>query len=235
MPEISPAQPHQGGDLPKFEEVPIPLPKEAYVIGLLGGIGSGKSRVAWELERLGAGVLDADKASHRVLESPEVRKAIEQKWGQRVLDPKGYVSRQAVAEVVFRDDPAAEEERRFLERLIHPEVSKLLATEAERLVASGKSALVLDAPLLAEVGWHKSCHLLVFVEASEETRFGRLQARGWTWEEFRRRQGAQWPVTVKRRLAHEVISNESSPEELAAQVAQLWHRRIAPNLGFHGR
>jgi dephospho-CoA kinase len=103
------------------------------VVGLAGGIGSGKSAVARVWERLGAVVIDSDRESRAALELPEVKRQLVAWWGDRVLNPDGTVSRGAVADVVFKD--AAE--RAKLEGLIHPLVKRKRAEMVERARAAG--------------------------------------------------------------------------------------------------
>lgn len=190
------------------------------VIGLLGGIAAGKSLVAQQLARLGAGVLDADRAGHQVLRMPEVVQAIARRWGPEVLEADGTVNRSRLAQRVFGD----KEELKHLEAITHPRIQHLLTQQARRLVQQGARALVLDAPLLLRAGWDRWCDLLVFVDAPEQLRLQRAAARGWSAEQFRRREAAQEPLEEKRRRAHVVIDNSGSPEQTRKQVEQLWHQ-----------
>ncbi len=214
-------------------KVPIRLPDGVFVIGLLGGIGSGKSTVAAELEKLGAGILDADLAARKALDEPAIREKIEQKWGDRVKNQVGHLDRRKLAQIVFAPGSAAAQDRRFLEDLVHPKVAKLLEEHARELVSSGKRVLVLDVPLLAEVGWHENCHLLVFVDAPQPQRWSRLGERGWSWTEFLEREAAQLSLERKRALAHAVLVNTGSKEDLARQVGGIWQRWVEPWLRFH--
>ncbi len=190
------------------------------VIGLLGGVAAGKTLVAQQLARLGAGVLDADRAGHAVLEQPEVIQAIRRRWGPDVLDSRGKVDRNQLAQRVFGN----KEELKHLEAITHPKIAQLLQQQARQLVQQGASALVLDAPLLLRAGWDRWCDVLVFVDAPEEVRAARAAARGWSTEQFRRREAAQEPLEEKRRRAHVVIDNSGPPERTREQVEQFWHR-----------
>ena len=190
------------------------------VIGVLGGIAAGKSLVAQQLARLGAGVLDADQAGHDVLRQPEVVQAVVRRWGPEVLDPDGTINRRRLAQRVF--DHA--EELKHLEAITHPRIEQRLRRQAGRLVQQGAKALVLDAPLLLRAGWDRWCDLLVFVDAPESLRLQRAAARGWSPEQFRRRETAQEPLEEKRRRADVVIDNSGSPEQTREQVERLWHQ-----------
>ncbi|MCI0492735.1 MAG: dephospho-CoA kinase [Planctomycetes bacterium] len=199
-------------------------------IGLVGGVASGKSRVAQMLVELGAGLLDADRTAHEVLAGdPEVRGAIRQRWGDSVLAADGSIDRAAVASRVFGPEGKAAEERRFLEELLHPRVRQRLETLRQQFAAEGRPAVVLDAPLLLEAGWGSLCDVIVMVDASRDVRLGRACRRGWTETEFVRREAAQWPVARKRRHADVVIKNDGSEEALRTAVRGCWHTQVAPS------
>jgi len=207
-------------------KLPLNLPDGVFVIGLIGGIGSGKSTVAAEFGRLGAGVLDADLAARKALDDPAIGREIEQKWGERVKDLNGRLDRRKVAAVVFGSHPTAAQERQFLEGLIHPKVAQILEEWAKELVGSGRRVLV-------EVGWHEKCNLRVFVDTPQVERWSRLSRRGWSWSEFLRREAAQSPLDAKRALADIVICNTGSKEELAGLVRVVWEKWVEPWLRFH--
>lgn len=197
-------------------------------IGLVGGVASGKSRVAHLLADLGAGVLDADRAGHDVLEThPEVREEIRQRFGPAVLAVDGRVNRQAIARRVFAAGDRAAEDRDFLERLLHPLIRERLEALREKFAAERRPAVVLDAPLLLEAGWGSLCDVVVMVEASREARLARGRQRGWTEADFDNREAAQWSVDVKRRHADAVLPNDGSEQELRQAVQRFWSQQIA--------
>ena len=193
------------------------------VIGLVGGVASGKSLVAQQLVELGAGWLDADRAGHEVLELDEVKQAIRERWGDEVVGPDGRLLRPAIGRRVFGDTPQAAADRGFLERLTHPRIGELLGRQAAALEAAGKQALVLDAPLLMEAGWDEFCDKTVFVEAPLEVRLKRARERGWSDAEFAAREAAQKSLDVKRRRADVTVDNSGSPESTREQVERIWH------------
>ena len=196
-------------------------------IGLVGGVASGKSRVAQLLVELGAGVLDADRAGHAVLaEDAEVRDALRGRWGGGIFRPDGSVDRAAVARRVFGGGGDAAAEREFLEELVHPRIRARLEREARELAAAGKPAVVLDAPLLLEAGWETMCDVVLMVDASRETRLSRVRDRGWTEEQFDQREAAQWPIVKKREAADAVIHNDGTEEELRDAVGEFWHQHV---------
>jgi len=192
------------------------------VIGVLGGVASGKSLVARELVRLGAGLLDADRAGHDVLRLPEIEAAARERWGEEIFGPDGRIDRARLGRVVFAGPPAGPCERKYLEQLTHPEIGRLLAREAERLAASGSVAAALDAPLLLEAGWDKLCNALVFVDAPRELRLARARKRGWTVADFEARERVQQSVDAKRQRADVIVDNSGSPDQTRVQVERLW-------------
>jgi dephospho-CoA kinase len=218
------------------------------VIGILGGIASGKSQVTRMLAELGCGILDADRAGHEVLRQDEVKQAIRERWGNGVFDNQGEVDRQAVAQIVFAKtnstiakpndtkrhlitdqqptDPASE--RRFLEQLTHGRIAALLTQQSDEFAAAGKAkAIVLDAALLLEAGWDKLCDTLVFVNSPRESRLERALARGWTEAEFDAREAAQESLQAKRQSADFEIDNSADLQHLRDQVIGFWGEFLA--------
>ncbi|MCU0723522.1 MAG: dephospho-CoA kinase [Planctomycetes bacterium] len=193
-----------------------------FVIGIVGGVASGKSAVAGLFAERGARVIDADALAREVLGEPAVREALARAFGPSVLDASGAVDRKALAGAAFGPPPRAEE----LNRIVHPEVRRRLLEAAGR----GGGAAVFDAPLLLEAGMGGDCDLLVFVDAPEPVRRARAAARGWAPGEWERREACQRPVEEKRRLAGAALDNGGSLERTREQVAELWRTRILPGL-----
>jgi dephospho-CoA kinase len=192
-------------------------------IGLVGGIASGKSRVAQLLVDLGAGMLDADRTGHAVLaEDADVHAAIRRRWGDAVFDADGNVDRAAIAERVFGSSAEATVERQFLEGLLHPRIGRRLEAQQQEFAAAGRPAVVLDAPLLLEAGWKPMCDVVLMVDATRETRLARARARGWTEDEFDLREASQWSTEEKRRAADVVVNNDGSEAELREAVSKFW-------------
>lgn len=191
------------------------------VIGLVGGVASGKSTVAREFARLGAVVLDADEAAHRALDDPDVKNTLAQRWGDDILLANGKVDRQAVARKVFGDGPT-ETERQFLESLVHPRVRRDLQERMRELDRTGTPAVVLDVPLLVEVGWEDMCDVVFFVDVPRGERLRRAKIRGWSEEDLARREAAQADLEHKRRAADRVIRNAGSLDDLRREVDGAW-------------
>lgn len=193
------------------------------VIGLLGGVASGKSLVALQLAEMGAWILDADRAGHDALRLPEVRGAVVERWGRGILGQDGEVDRSSLAKVVFSPSLESVKERQFLEGLTHPRIEQLLRDETKCAAASSCRAIVLDAPLLVEAGWHRFCDKLIFVDAPRQQRWERARQRGWTECELAAREGVQESLDLKRKLADVVIVNSGSPDETRSQLQRAWH------------
>ena len=190
------------------------------IIGILGGIGSGKSAVAGCFADLECALIDADALAHEVLDDPDVLGAVVERWGSEVLDAAGRADRAKIAETVF-DSPEALD---FLNGLIHPRVLERSAAMIEAYQADGDAAgIVLDMPLLLEVGWEKKCDFLVFVDCSEEKRAERITKNGKIdIEQLKKRENFQISLDTKAEIAHYTINNNSYLAALAKQVAEIF-------------
>src|SRR4051812_12885582 len=121
-----------------------------YVLGIVGGVASGKSAVAQAFANRGTAVLDADQVGHEVLLDPEVVAALRQRWGDAVIGMDGQIVRGQVARRVFGDDPVAVREREFLNSVSHPRIRARLRDQLEELRTKNTSVAVIDAALLYE-------------------------------------------------------------------------------------
>jgi dephospho-CoA kinase len=189
------------------------------LVGLTGGIGSGKSTVARMLEGRGAIVFDADARAREAVEprSPG-HDAVVQRFGANVLLPGGELDREALASVVFAD-PAA---RRDLEAIVHPEVRRLFAEGCEAYRDTDR-IVVFSAPLLVESGMHSAFDVLVLVSAPVETQMERLlRDRGMREDQIRARIDAQAPLEEKAAVADVIVDNEGRLQDLEVQVDRLW-------------
>lgn len=195
-----------------------------HVIGIVGGVASGKSLVADELRSLGATVLDADRVGHEVLCEPEVEAALRARWGDRVFDIDGRVNRRAVSKIVFAPPPAGPSELAFLESVSHPRIGARLAEDLAEMRKRGNvPAVVLDAALLFRGGWDKLCDRILFIDAPRDLRLKRAQSRGWTAEHFAAREAAQEPIEEKRRRSQVTIDNSGTTESAKSQVRSFWN------------
>jgi len=200
------------------------------VIGLIGRIGAGKSTVAARFAAHGAGVIDADRIAHEVLEEAEVRQQVVERFGPQVLDADGRIRRRAVAERVFGPETAHAEALESLEAIVHPRVRRRIAAElAARERSAGSPArhdvVVLDVPLLVQAGWADACDLLVVVECAEPVRRDRLAARRWSAEEQAAREAAWDRKYAAAKLPPRKILTVDTSGDLAytaAQVDRIW-------------
>jgi dephospho-CoA kinase len=193
------------------------------ILGLVGGVASGKSVVAGCLYDMGAVVLDADRAGHQVLREPDVRTALTERWGDSILDAKGQINRSAVAKIVFAAGNQAE--LKFLEQLTHPRIQAALEQElqAARQLPQPPPAVVIDAALLFEAGWDKLCDKIIFVDSPRDLRLERAVSRGWSAEQFAAREAAQLPVEEKRSKSDILIRNVRTLEHVRNVVRLTWN------------
>ena len=192
------------------------------VLGVLGGIASGKSRVAKLLAGDVGRILDADKLAHEALDSAEIQPQVLAAFGQDLLGAEGKIDRQRLGERIFADPGA----RKQLEDWIHPVVRARIRAGLDEARSLGLPRIVLDVPLLlendAEHGLAALCDLLVFIDSPLDEREARArERRGWKAGEVARREATQLPLLKKRARADFVVENYGSLDELAASVAQI--------------
>lgn len=188
------------------------------VIGLAGGIGSGKSEVARALAEFGCVVSDSDKAAREALDRRDVRDTLVEWWGPEVLGDDGRIDRKRVAAVVFGDP----EQRLRLEELVHPIVRQSRDELIDLASEAGAPGAVIDAPLLFEAGLDTECDAVVFVDAPRETRLNRVrETRGWDEAELERREKVQIPLDAKRRRSDYEVVNNADPEQLRLRVRRI--------------
>ncbi|MCL6593008.1 MAG: dephospho-CoA kinase [Alicyclobacillus sp.] len=191
------------------------------IIGLTGGIATGKSTVSHMLRELGAYVVDADTWARRVVEpgTPGWAEVVAE-FGPGVLQPDGSIHRPALARLVFHDAAA----RQRLNALTHPRIrAGMQAESAARLAQHPEEPVVWDVPLLFEGETLHLVDVTVLVYTDETTQLQRLMARNQlTEDEALARIRAQMPIEEKRRLADYVIDNRGTLEQTREQVRQLW-------------
>jgi dephospho-CoA kinase len=192
------------------------------VIGLTGGIGTGKSTVAAMLAKLGAAVVDADAIGHRVLAEPETLKALVATFGRGLLDARGAVDRELLGKLVFRNP----DKLATLNNLMHP----LMYAHAEREIADLKAAdrvVVLDAPLLLEAGWTALVDEVWVTIAPEYTVIRRTMARtGLAESAVRARIKAQMEPGARLKRANVIISTECDLTDLEKRIGVLYGERF---------
>lgn len=191
------------------------------VIGLTGNIGSGKSTVAKQLESHGAKVIDADQVARAVVQpgTPALEEIIES-FGRGVLNNKGELDRKKMGDIVFADPQA----RARLNAITHPRIKEAIHRELETFAGkAGPEVLVLDAPLLIEVGLDHIVDEVWVVKVEEEAQIKRLAKRnGLNPAEVRRRIAAQLPQGKKLKYARRIIDNSGDPADTKKQVDRHW-------------
>jgi len=198
----------------------VEKPAKKLIIGILGGVGSGKSTVAAEFAKLGCAVIDADKIAHELLEKSAVREKVVASFGQAILDSTGKVGRKELADIVFADA----DKLSLLDKIIHPLVLK----RAEELIKQYNrqnqvKAIVLDMPLLVEVGWAKRCDKLIFVDSRRQIRAERAKKMGiFNESQLKIRENFQISLDKKVNITDNIIDNNSGFSALAEQVADIF-------------
>lgn len=200
------------------------------MVGIVGGIGSGKSRVASLLAERGAQVLDADAIGHVLLNQSPSREQVIARFGEGVIDQTTppdapiAIDRKSLGAIVFADEAA----RKALEAILHPRMRMTFEKAISRAARRRQiPALILDAAVLYEAGWHDLCDVVVFVDAPEEIRQARLtESRGWSPEVLSVRQAAQMPLDTKRSRSDFVVENAGDEAALETAVASLWEKLV---------
>jgi dephospho-CoA kinase len=198
------------------------------VIGVTGGVGTGKSTVGNMLKRLGAVVLDADAIAHQVMEPKRLAwRQIVKTFGDEILNDDQTVNRKRLARLVFHND----QNRKCLEQIVHPRVLRDIKQQLHRLKRARRiRAVVLDVPLLVEAGAHRLVDALVVVTAPPDVQRERLKhKRGWSDEEADARIGTQWDLSAKAALADYVVDNSDGVGATRTQVKRIWDQLVPLN------
>ncbi len=199
------------------------------IIGIAGGIGSGKTFVAQLFGELGCVVISSDEQVRDAYRDSRVVATLRQWWGDDVLTGLGEINKRVVAGKVF-GQPA---ERARLERLLHPMVN----ASRERMMLEAEKdpkvvAFIWDTPLLFETGLNEKCDAVVFVDAPQPLRLQRVQAsRGWDADELARRESSQLPLDTKRKLSHYAVENAAEAEVVRPQVRAVLSRILERSVG----
>ena len=198
------------------------------VIGLTGGIGSGKSLVAGLLAERGATLIDADTAAHEVYRpGSDGWRAVVAAFGDGIVDEAGAISRPRLGRIVFSDADA----RGKLNAIVHPRVRRLLADRIAQARRGGARVVVVEVPLLVEAiraggGWTRTYDEVWVVTAPERQVIDRLLARGMTEARIRAVMAAQASTEERLRYADVAIDNSAGVDRLRERVAALWDERL---------
>jgi dephospho-CoA kinase len=204
----------------------VTAPRPFLLVGLTGGIATGKSMVDAVLRELGARIIDADVLAREVVEPGEPALAeIAAEFGPGVLGPDGRLDRKALGAIVFADP----ERRRKLEALTHPRIRERFQRHLDELTAKNFRGLVFfDAPVMIESGNYRNMDRLVVVVTDEPTQIARLMARdGIDQDEALRKIRSQMPLGEKAKLADYVIDNSGDRAATATEVRRVYRSLLA--------
>ena len=198
------------------------------VIGLTGGIASGKSTVAALLHARGAMIVDADQIAREIVQpGQDAWREIVDSFGTGILHPDKSLDRDKLRKIIF----ASEQARKQLQSIMHPRIRSLAQERIAQLAAQGAEIVIYEAPLLFENGVHEWLRPVIVVACDIETQRSRLATRDrLSAEEIQRHLDAQMPLAEKLQLADYVIDNSGDLEELKNKVETLWDeiRSISP-------
>jgi dephospho-CoA kinase len=217
------------------------------VVGVAGGVASGKSAVTQFLAEMGGLVLNADEMAHEVLRQPEVVDLLVDHFGSQILlkipdqdlgqntekddrVPARVLDRSGIAKQVFGETEQHKSNRQFLESVVLSRVRDRLLREIEiwKNQSGAKTFLVLDVPLLFERGWNRFCDYVLMVDTPEAKRKENAVRRGWSEQDWRARELSQMNIAEKRDRATHLIPNDSSLDNLRTQV-QAWYAKHLDN------
>jgi len=190
------------------------------IIGLTGGIATGKSTVSKTLRDLNITVIDADKIAHKVLIREDVKQKLVNKFSNSVLDSDGNINRKKLGQIVFDD----KKKLRELEEITHPKILDIIKKKIDNY--DKQELIVLDAPLLFETSLDEIVDETWVVYTGQETQIERLKSRdGLEREEALKRIKAQMPLAIKKEKADILIENEGSIQALKDKINKLVEKR----------
>ena len=195
------------------------------IIGIVGGVGAGKSSVARLLSAMGAGVVDSDQDVRELLADSEIISTLGSWFEGVVRENGGGIDRRALARIVF----SSPDQRERLEGLLYPKLAELRA-EATRSFEADPAikAIVYDAPKLLEAGLQDECDAVIFVDSERKHRLKRVaRERHWQEQELQRRENSQYPLDRKRAFADYLVVNNSTFSDLRRRVAEVFSEILA--------
>jgi len=194
------------------------------VIGLTGGIASGKSTVSAKLKELGAAIIDVDIVAREVVSKGEIAyNRIVQCFGEGILLPSGQINRKRLGGIVFSD----KERLALLNSITHPEIISRVKDRIRELKAEGRKVIVVDAAILIEMGLHKYVDSVWVVTVDKETQIKRLIERDkYDYRESENRVNSQFSNEIRRKYADVIIDNNKSVGEVGKRLEELWNNII---------
>jgi dephospho-CoA kinase len=198
------------------------------VIGLTGGIGTGKSEVARVLAGLGAVVINADQVGHQAYTpGSEIWREVVSAFGSDILQPSGEIDRKKLGAIVFSD---AQQLAR-LNCIMHPRMARMVGDRIEQLRVEGVPVVVVEAALLFEAGWDSLVEEVWVTDSPPEAVVHRIQTRnGLRESEIKKRIDSQMPAAERRARAAVVVDNRGSVDELEQAVKSLWDSRVTKRI-----
>ena len=213
---------------PVFSSIP-PLSSESTsrsslarvpLVGIVGGVGAGKSSVVRNVKSLRLHLIDADRIGHEQLAVQEIKDQIVKEFGTQVLDTSSSISRPNLAAQVFGDSPEKQQNRQQLNAIVHPAIRAEILRQINA-APQDVDAIILDAALLLEAGWAEECDAVIFIDTSLEQRQKRVaDTRGWSAEELERREASQLSLEEKRRRSDFCVDNSGEISAAAHQMEQ---------------
>ena len=194
------------------------------IIGLTGGIGSGKSTASQLLAQHGASIVDADQLAREIVEpgQPALRDLVAE-FGENIIHDDGSLNRTELARIAFGSKEATER----LNAITHPRIHELTDERFAQAAQDGVEVLIYDMPLLIENGLTDRCDRVIVVTADESTRIARLvEHRGLDADDAQRRMAAQLTDAERSRYADVVIDNSGDKEDLAKHVDRAWQQLV---------
>jgi dephospho-CoA kinase len=195
------------------------------IIGLTGGIASGKSTVSAKLKELGAAVIDVDILARGVVSKGEIAyNRIVQCFGGDILLPSGEINRKKLGSIVFSDS----EKLALLNSITHPEIINRVKERISELKSTGRKVIVVDAAILIEMGLHKFVDSVWVVVVDKEVQIKRLIERDkFDYKNAENRINSQFTNEVRKRYADVIIDNNLPIEEVGKKIEEIWNKIVS--------
>jgi len=211
-------------DVSRAERAPTSFEREklnrTIILGIVGGIGSGKSFVSDAFVANGAARFDADKEAKLLYERADFLDVLRARWSN-AFDSQGVLNRSALARIVFEPTEQGRAELEFLNDAFAPFLRVRYETWLQELREQSVPLAILDAPLLFERGWNAQVDYVVFVDASLPTRLRRVAARGWNDDELKRREACQLPLDYKRERSDFIVYTDRDDSQVPEQLMKI--------------
>ena len=194
------------------------------VIGLTGGIGTGKSEVARIFRELGAVLINADQIGHQAYTPhSEIWQEVVKAFGEEILQPSSEIDRKKLGSIVFADP----DQLTRLNQIMHPRMARMVAQQVKELGEQGADVVVVEAALLFEAGWDSLVEEVWSTESPEDLVIKRLEARsGLSQEEAKKRIDSQMSAKERKSRSHVVVDNSGDLVDLERVVRSIWDRRV---------